>query len=357
MDWDNEKATEEFNWLRLMSRFKYDEYRDFMAGSRFVESLVRWLQQFSSVERAAAYELVRRRLVFISDPEMQRLIEAFFPQVVYYDILDAVAQSLSVPDFTALSTDAGQRLYRLYLNSTLFLALSDGARIDALRRANFNLINNDQIVQNTQLDQHKWKELRDKLRERVGDGQASFRSIYLVDDFTASGTTFCREKHGVWKGKLWQVYNSIAGADLISNGVLSSDWQLHVHHLVATKTAAETTIQRESEARAALSPNWFSQPVRFTFGTILGQQLSLSESADRDFLALSDKYYNTDLETTHVLESDVPHVKRGYGGVALPLVLVHNTPNNSMPLLWAEVDASDGGEKITPLFRRRQRYG
>jgi hypothetical protein len=48
------------------------------------------------------------------------------------------------------------------------------------------------------------------------------------------------------------------------------------------------------------------------------------------------------------------------GGCGLPLVLDHNTPNNSVALLWAETDGGDrDGAKVPamrPLFRRRQRH-
>ena len=40
MQWDDDRARREFAWLRLMARLKYDGYRDFQAGMRFIESLV-----------------------------------------------------------------------------------------------------------------------------------------------------------------------------------------------------------------------------------------------------------------------------------------------------------------------------
>jgi len=46
MAWNDEQARDEFRWLRLMARLKYDGYRDFQAGMRFIESLATWLQQF-----------------------------------------------------------------------------------------------------------------------------------------------------------------------------------------------------------------------------------------------------------------------------------------------------------------------
>ena len=48
MDWDDDRARDEFRWLRLIARLKYDGYRDFQAGMRFIESLVTWIQQHSA---------------------------------------------------------------------------------------------------------------------------------------------------------------------------------------------------------------------------------------------------------------------------------------------------------------------
>ena len=37
MAWSDDRARTEFAWLRLMARFKYDDYSDFLAGVRFIE--------------------------------------------------------------------------------------------------------------------------------------------------------------------------------------------------------------------------------------------------------------------------------------------------------------------------------
>ena len=60
MNWSDDRARDEFRWLRLMARLKYDGYHDFHAGMRFAESLVTWLQQFENPEeRETAYAFVR----------------------------------------------------------------------------------------------------------------------------------------------------------------------------------------------------------------------------------------------------------------------------------------------------------
>ncbi len=59
MDWNEETATREYAWLRLIARLKFDGYRDYLAGVRFAESLAGWLSQFEPSHREAAYAFVK----------------------------------------------------------------------------------------------------------------------------------------------------------------------------------------------------------------------------------------------------------------------------------------------------------
>ena len=106
MQWSDERAREEFAWLRLMARWKYDGYRDFLAGVRFIESLVAWLQQFDHLEeRETAYAFVRKGLVYISLPEIHHLVELFYPHDVEDLILTIIADKLKI------------KKYRIWTNS------------------------------------------------------------------------------------------------------------------------------------------------------------------------------------------------------------------------------------------------
>jgi hypothetical protein len=40
MGWDDGRAAQEFDWLRLMASVKYDGYAEFRSGVRFLENLV-----------------------------------------------------------------------------------------------------------------------------------------------------------------------------------------------------------------------------------------------------------------------------------------------------------------------------
>ena len=365
MKWTDDRAHKEFNWLKLMARLKYDGYRDFQAGMRFTESLATWLQQFKTHERETAYAFVRRTLVYIGPSEMQRLVEQFYPSIVRDRLVRMVATEHDIPSYSVLiDTDAKVTSERLR-RQTLFMGLSDGARIDTIRHANSGMLSNEQLVQGAQVDTEKWKDLLDNLREDLDDPVARFRLVYLVDDFTGTGTSFLRfdEEKKEWKGKLLRFKDSVESANnsLNCDKLFEDGWELGIHHYVASSVAVKSIKQRLGQAADAFPKDW-ARATHPTFGMALPANLPIDSDPKSyaDFLKLTQTYYDPIIRTKHTDIGGVSHLGLGYGGCALPLVLEHNTPNNSIALLWAETDGSgrDGNctPAMRPLFRRRQRH-
>lgn len=363
MAWPDERAREEFRWLRLMARLKYDGYRDFQAGMRFIESLATWLQQFAPQQRETAYAFVRQRLVYIGPGEMQRLVEQLYPRTVRDRLIRTVATERSIPTYRVLAdADARTDVERLR-RQTLFMGLSDGARIDTIRHANAGLLSNEQLVQGIQVDAEKWQDLRDNLRKDLGDEGAGFRLVYLIDDFAGTGTTFLREDPAKgWKGKLIRFRESVnAAADALGT-LFAAEWELCIHHYVASAEAARNIERRLAEARNALAGEGWADAMHASFGAILPEDLPINAVPGRhdDFIELTRTYYDPKIETKHTGVGGVAHLGLGYGGCALPLVLDHNTPNNAVALLWAETEGGDpdgaSARAMRPLFRRRQRH-
>ena len=57
MEWSAEEVGNERPLLQALSNFKYNEYQQFSIGTLFMESLVKWLNNFDgSKERKIAYE-------------------------------------------------------------------------------------------------------------------------------------------------------------------------------------------------------------------------------------------------------------------------------------------------------------
>ena len=144
--WNDETVESEAAWLQLMSDFKYDGYRDYLAGARFTERLADWLQQFASDQRQTAYDYVRHRIVFISLAEMRHLVDRFFPSVIEKALLKDVAATLSVPSYLVWTHPQAEAEFERALRKTLFFGLSDGARMDTFRRLNEGKISNEQVL-------------------------------------------------------------------------------------------------------------------------------------------------------------------------------------------------------------------
>jgi hypothetical protein len=373
MGWNNERATSEYAWLRLMSSMKYDGYSDFRAGVRFLESLVSWLRDFDPAERETAYELVRRRLVYISSAEMQRVIETFIPEVVTPYLRKAVAIAMGVRPYEVWASPEGSAAFSTRLRRCLFVGLSDGSRIDILRRANAGRLSQEQVVPMMNVDNEKWKGLGKDLRDDLKDEDARFDDVYLIDDFTASGTTFIRfPDGGDAKGKLAKFERIVQDARLQLGDAfpLAPGYTLHIHHYISTAQAREALEGRIGEAAAKLVNRSYgdvliSEGLRLPPDLRIGSldtatgAMTATKASDAPYLGLCDIYYDHELFKRlekHCREAGQTDMKYGYANCALPLVLEHNTPNNSIPILWAETDGKQG-RAMSPLFLRRDRHG
>lgn len=353
MEWDDQRARKEFAWLSLMSRMKYDEYQEFLAGMRFIESLASWLQQFQPEERADAYDFIRSQLVFLSEAEMRHLAELLYPETIEPLLLTHAADVAGVGRHRVWSDPDASKAYERFLRQTIFFELSDGARADVFRRANENRISNEQVVTAPRINKAKWDEMLRELRSDLKDDQAQFTTVVLIDDFSGSGKSLIRFEDK-WKGKLQKFWR-----DLNEGGVIETHfadgWTLLVHHYVATAQAVAAVGENNaSRSSDTTQDGWFDR-IEFTWGFVLPTETKLTPESAPGFAPLVDKYYDTAIQTRH---TDVggKDIRWGFDGCGLALVLEHNAPNNSIPLLWAESPGAGGKHAMRPLFRRRQRH-
>ncbi len=386
MNWDDDDATKEYGWLRLMAGVKYDGYAGFAAGAGFLEALVDWLHQFQSSDRHAAYQFVKQRLVFISSAEMYRVIEAFLPEVVTPYLRECVAMERGIAAHEVWSMPEHTKAFNSRLRRCLFVGLSDGSRIDILRRANSGRLSQDQVVPMMNVDNEKWRSLGKDLMEEQGDG-VRFEDVYLIDDFAASGTTFVRIVDGEAKGKLPKFEKVVLEArDAIGDAFpVTENYRLHIHHYISTTQARAALNKRVAEVSSKMPNRSFDDSFLIcrgiTEGLRLGPDLPLGDissnvtpgghvetgsqglkprlNKDEDYIALCESYYDPILFNrlrTHCNEAGMTTMCYGYGYCALPLVLEHNTPNNAVPLLWAETGRLRR-PRMRPLFHRRDRHG
>lgn len=371
MRWDNETATDEYAWLQLMSSMKYDGYSDFRAGVRFLESLVTWLRNFDETDRPVAYEFIKTRLVYISTLEMQRVIETFVPEMVTPYLRRSVATQLDVKPYEVWKTARTAEAFEHRLRRCLFVGLSDGSRIDVLRRVNAGRLSPEQVVPAMNVDIEKWKSLAEDLRKERG-ADAVFEDVYLIDDFTASGTTFIRFPEEKPKGKLYKFEKIVEDAKQRLKGdfPLAENYTLHIHHYISTAQAHEALLGRVAEAEQKLPDHSWGQ-AKITEGMRLPDDIKIASvdkltriptstrPGDGVIAELCSRYYDHELFKRlekHCKEAGQTDMRYGYADCALPLILEHNTPNNSVPILWAE-SAGELGRAMRPLFFRRDRHG
>jgi len=269
----------------------------------------------------------------------------------------------------------------------LFVGLSDGSRIDILRRANAGRLSQEQVIPMMNVDNEKWRSLGKDLKQEQGP-DVQFQDVYLIDDFTASGTTFVRiNKDGEAKGKLPKFEKIIqeAKSALGDKFPIADGYRLHIHHYVSTTQARAALDDRVTSVVATMVDKSFDAEFLskegLTEGMLLGPDLPLgylsskvasgnnvesgsdglkaNRTTDGDVIALCEAAYDPALFTRleeHCREAGMTTMCYGYGHCALPLVLEHNTPNNSVPLIWAET-GTPVKPHMRPLFHRRDRHG
>jgi len=398
MGWNGTRLEEEMDFLDFLSELKYDHYQQFALGMRFVESLALWLNQFDlPAEKETAYLFVKERLVFISEKEMRRLVEMSFPDVIRPILLERASVETGIERHrvkTIAESDAYERLCR----ECLYLGLSDGARTDVLRRSNPSTISNEHVWQAYELSRDKAANMLEKLRKHHNDQKACFQMLWLLDDFSGSGKSCIRRDPVkssviyrmfsfiarmirmpglselviendkiVWEGVSWegkipktykQFYSPFGGTayKAINQETASVFFVLYC----ATTTAVEYMEAECKDFIDAIRKRYLKPNIPYpTIKVIhlLDEKVSLSNTnlADQGFLAIvdNDQYYDHDeCYTDHFKVGGTNDAKRGFSAACLPLVLSHNTPNNSVALLWS----SSSNPKGRGLFPRVSRH-
>ncbi len=356
MEWDDETKAKERARLELFASYKYDQYQQFAPGRRFLESLALWLGQFSKgEERKVAYEFVRDRLVFISNEEMNSLVDLAFPTIVRPVLLKDAAKAMGVSVHRAKKI-VKAKAYRCLQRQTLVLGLSDGARTDRFRRVNAGSVSHEQVFHAYDISDSKAGDMAEKLRRDLAGvlereptaEEARFRYVVLLDDFTASGLSYIRRDRdsGKWEGKITKILKQLSRKEGLGQCIAEGN----VRVLVVLYIASKQAMKQIEESLECLAFEKGTVEFRVVFELDHATRLE-SEKEDELFELLKRKEYfdpKADDEHAEVGESSM---RLGFANGRLPLVLSHNTPNNSVYVLWAE-----DGHSVLGLFPRVSRH-
>jgi hypothetical protein len=348
MDWDADELNELGARLQLLAAHKYDSYEGYRPGVKFLENLTAWLHQFDKPEdRRAAVDFALNDLIFVSRAELAHLIETVYPHHIRPMLIERAAERLGVTRF-AVKKIVESDEFRQIQRRTLVLGLSDGAHIDQLRRSSPPL-SHEQIFLATDIGDEAIRGAVKKLRKAEGE-EACFEQVLLVDDFYGSGRTLIRqEEDASFDGRLWRTHLRLqqlaVGLENPSSGgkqlrALVPDFR--VSTLVYVASAQAIYYVEEILPKAGLS--WDFHVVQPLPDSI--------RVTDQQIEEICRWHYDKE-----VFDDD--HKKDawlGYSNCALPLVLQHNTPNNSVCILWA--DSTDRPESLLrrALFPRYERH-
>ncbi|MBR0706219.1 phosphoribosyltransferase-like protein [Bradyrhizobium liaoningense] len=362
MDWtDQDTVLQHSLSLQLLADYKYNHYQRYGPGQRFIESLALWLEQFDKTDRTTALEFIQKKLIFISEQEIAHLVTIAYPDVIVQERLRLVAEESQIAPFKVGQLIQHPRFERLGQKS-LYLGLSDGAHTNDLRRASNGAISNEQIWQAYELGETKAEDMLAKLRkslrksaEAAGEpprdniDSERFNLVWLVDDFSGSGNTYIRfeEEDGQrrFAGKIQKIYDMVLDGGLVN----PSYYEIYLLLYVATRQAIdhiEYWSERFTSERGL-------KPLRVRVLCPIERDASLSPATDPAVMAMLAKsgYYDDRASDSHIAIGGTKDARYGFAKCALPLVLSHNTPNNSVYALWGPEEFNFVG-----LFPRVSRH-
>lgn len=365
MNWDSQTLASERAALEFMGSMKYDAYDRYMPGMRFMSSLVQWLNDIDEENRDKAFKFIKERLVFISSIQMNYLVDLLYDSKIRPILLDMATAETGMASYMRSNKNV-RKQFDIDKRSSLVVGLSDGAHTDILRRsAQFD---NEQVLTNYYPDGKKLKDMLDELR---GDDKLSeisnpfFRRIFLIDDFTASGKSFIRfdEKDEKYHGKLKKIIDELCAENYIDGGQKiehlsylldpqQENIQVDILFCIATEKAKANI---ENNLQAYLDSKESKKKVKFAIHVvqILEDKLSDAIKADEELMKMlkKDKHFVRESvmsKSYEVGKNNEPWL--GFDECALPVVLSHNTPNNSLPIIWQDAERFHG------LFPRISRH-
>ncbi len=354
MGWGPEDVARERPDLQALAAYKYDEYQQFFPGMRFVESLASWLSQFETAgERRIAYEFIKTKLIFCSLAEMNHLVSIAYHDHIRPLLLRRAAQGAGIEEHF-VSRIASSTAFKVLQHECLFLGLSDGARIDIFRRYNSPDLTHEQILQTYEVSQSRVDELVNKLSADLStllgheapEEIRKFRTIVLLDDFSGSGLSYLRRGHtGSFEGKIGKFYRSLTDPDGEARRLVDT------RRLEIILVLYMATDQARSHLERLSNEMWDPLGVKHEIIVIhpLSGSICLRPDDGNAMNALIEACYDPGIEDRHT-EIGGTDVKYGFAQCGLPLILSHNTPNNSLSLLWAD------SEKMRALFPRVSRH-
>ena len=292
----------------------------------------------------------------MSNAEISHLVSISFPDLICPFLIKRAAQKAIAKDIYVKRIINSQE-YRIILRQSLFIGLTDGAHLDVFRRSNPSL-SHEQILLSYDISKDKGKEIIENLKndlikirgKEINDNESQFNDVFLIDDFSASGLSYIRKgSDGSYKGKIAKVLHDLYENEGNISGIINKkNLQVSVILYIATDQAKQ---HLETKVQEWLLEHDVQEKPNIFIVQQLPENIRVQESTDKEIFHLLPKYFDEYIVDEHfkVGKYDRPYL--GYDECALPIIMPHNTPNNSLPILWL-----DPGKKYIGLFPRVSRH-
>lgn len=189
------------------------------------------------------------------------------------------------------------------------------------------------------------RDLKKLLDREPGPDEKRFRNVFLLDDFSGSGISYIRKANNPpYEGKIATFYYDYCSDKPKTNLIDPKDVHVYLILYVATTHALDHLKEFGSGLFGTI-------PFDVKAVNLLTDASRIHEQNDNAFIALSRKYYDDSIQIPSYLRGKHEKPYLGFDECALPLVLSHNTPNNSVTLLWLEEN-----RKYRGLFPRISRF-
>ncbi len=347
MEWDTEEIKNDLIYLQTMAKFKYDSYQNYYPGRKFIESLALWVNQFDKKDRKLALNFIIDKLIFFSNEQMFQFISVAYPMFVQTHILN----DLRTRDVPFKYNRVNESIeYKTSKRKILFLGLSDGSKIEVFRR--INDLDNEQVFVTYDLSSSKIENLKEDLYTYKIDGkeikEEYFNSIYLIDDFSASGLSFLRydSTKDKFKGKIQKVLKLILDNSLVDPNKESN---INIILYISTEKAKENILNNFSELKKT-DDLYSNINLHLNVVQMIPNESIYSLDSNKEFIDFLKNETDSSWLTKHSAVGSIKNPFLGFDECGLPVVLNHNTPNNSLPIIWF------GGKNKRPIFDRISRH-
>lgn len=310
---DNEiKKYINLKWYDI--NLRYDSYRGYNNTESFVYKLANWLNQFDTVfERKIMLDFISEKLVYVSEKEIYEIIRTIVP-----DILLPIYKKRY------------QQKWYQYLCQTIFIGMSDGAHMDLFRYYN-ELLDNHQVHMEYELADTKCENIIRKIKKNIIIEGCNEINIVLLDDFSGSGIGYFRYENS-WKGKMYKSLNSI-----IKN--FSSYKKIKVFFIPYFLTLKAYTYILDCVSKL------YHNSVEFMI--IPARKVSQIDISKEEECIINKKFNNDLFNDPNYMIGKHEKPYLGFDQTQICFVLYHNTPNNSLPIIWSGENA---------LFKRKNRH-